>query len=117
MAKDVKGILGDFLRLDGVTAVAVVGRDGFVIESASKAKVDMEGLGAMVATAIGTSETLGSEFNMGSMEQYLVEFDRGKVIIAPAANDIFAVVTDATAVIGSVRYAVKKGLADLIKAL
>lgn len=117
MAKDLKEILSDFLRLDGVTAVAVVGRDGFVIENASSIKVDMEGLGAVVATAIGTSEALGSEFNMGDLSQYLVEFDKGKVLIAAAGDDILAVMTDATAVIGSVRYAVKKGVTDLVRAL
>lgn len=117
MAKDLKSILNDFLRIDGVNTVAVVGRDGFVIESATSAKIDMEGLGAMVATAIGTIEALGSEFSMGSMDQYLVEFDRGKVVIASAGNDILSIVTDSNAVIGSVRFAVKKGIGELVKAL
>lgn len=117
MAKDLKGILGDFLRIDGVSAAVVVGRDGFPIESALSSKVDVDGLGAMVATAIGTTEALGSEFALGGMEQFMVEFDRGKVLIAAAGDDILAIVTTANAVIGSVRYAVKKGLSDLIRAM
>ena len=40
-------ILGEFLKLDGVTAAAVAGRDGFVIESVVAGDVDIEALGAM----------------------------------------------------------------------
>ncbi len=117
MAKDVKGILSDFLKIDGVTAAAVVGRDGFVIESATSMKIDLEGLGAIVASGIGASENMGTELNLGALSQYLIEFDRGKVMIAAAGDDILAVVTDASAVIGSVRFNVKKGIDDLVKAL
>ncbi|HHM05038.1 MAG TPA: dynein regulation protein LC7 [Gammaproteobacteria bacterium] len=117
MAKNLAGVLSDFLKVNGVVAAALVGRDGFVIESAASENVNMEALGAMVATAIGTSEALGGEFELGAMSQYLVEFDRGKVVIATAGDDILALFTDATAVIGGVRYAVKKGISELLAAL
>ena len=71
----------------------------------------------MVATAIGTSESLGKEFNLGDMSQFLVEFAHGKVIIAAAGNDILAIFTDSTAVIGGVRYIVKKRIDTLIAAM
>ncbi len=117
MAKNLSEVLNDFLKINGVNAVALVGRDGFVIESAASDNVDMEALGAMVATAIGTSESLGGEFNLGGMTQYLAEFDHGKVIIATIGEDILALFTDATAVIGGVRYAVKKGVDELLNAM
>ena len=44
-------ILGEFLKLDGVTAAVVAGRDGFVIESVVAGDVDVEALGAMASTA------------------------------------------------------------------
>jgi uncharacterized protein len=117
MAKTVKEALADFLRIDGVTAVAVVGRDGFVIESASKLKLDADALGAVVASAIGASEMVGKDFHMGKLEQYLLEFETGKAIIAATGDDILVLTTDANAVIGSVRYAVKKGIDGLSKLL
>jgi uncharacterized protein len=117
MAKSVKESLAEFLRIDGVSAVAVVGRDGFVIESASKMKLDMDALGAVVASAIGASEMVGKDFAMGKLEQYLLEFEMGKAIIAAAGEDILVLTTDANAVIGSVRYAVKKGIDGLVKLL
>jgi predicted regulator of Ras-like GTPase activity (Roadblock/LC7/MglB family) len=54
---------------------------------------------------------------MGKLEQYLLEFETGKAIIAAAGEDILVLTTDANAVIGSVRYAVKKGVEGLIKLL
>ena len=117
MARDVKEILSDFLLNKGVSAVALVGRDGFVIESAADGEIDMDAMGAMVATAIGASESMGGEFNLGSLSQYLVEFDRGKIVIAAAGDDILGIFTDESAVIGGVRYAVKKGLDELVSAI
>ena len=109
-------VLGELMKVKGVTAVALVGRDGFVIESTSNNDVDMDALGAMVATAVGTAESLGQEFGLGAMEQYLSEFANGKVIMATALDDILAVFTDETAIIGGVRFAVKKNLPDVIAA-
>ena len=106
-------ILGDFLKIDGVKSAAVVGRDGFVIDSVESEKVDMEALGAMVAIAVGSAEKLGSEFELGTMEQYLVEYEHGKVAIATIGENILALVTDNSAVIGGVRFAVKRSIQSL----
>ena len=117
MAKTISDVLSRFMEINGVKSAALVGRDGFVVESVTTEKVDMEALGAMVATAIGASERLGTEFHLGGMSQYLVEFDHGKVLIATAGNDILALFTDANAVIGGVRYEVKKRISELVEAM
>ncbi|NOY73166.1 MAG: roadblock/LC7 domain-containing protein [Gammaproteobacteria bacterium] len=126
MSQSIADVLSGFLEVNGVKSVALVGRDGFVIESVSSDDVDtetsealeaLEALGAMVATAIGASETLGKEFNLGGMSQYITEFDNGKILIATAGNDILALFTDASAVIGSVRFAVRKRLNELLEAM
>jgi len=116
MENSLSQVLGQFIKVNGVTAVALVGRDGFVIESISNNDVDMDALGAMVATAVGTAESLGQEFGLGAMEQYLSEYANGKVIMATVIDDILAVFTDETAIIGGVRYAVKKHLPEVISA-
>jgi len=117
MAKSLDQVLSGFMNISGVSAVAVVGRDGFVIQSTATANVDMDALGAMVATAIGTAESLGREFGIGDLEQYLLEFKQGKIIMAAAKNDILAIKTDTTAVIGAIRYAVRKNIDEVIAAL
>jgi len=117
MERSITSVLSEFLDIGGVKSAAVVGRDGFVIDSVTTEKVDMEALGAMVATAIGTSEALGNEFNFGRMSQYLIEFEHGKVVIAAVGNDILAIFTDESAVIGGVRYLVKKKMPSLAEVM
>ena len=117
MAKTTKDVLKEFLNIDGVRAVAVVGRDGFVIENVSTDKLDTDALGAVVASAIGASEMIGKDFNLGKLDQYLLEFSNGKAIVATAGEYILVLITEASAVIGSVRYAVKKGIDGLVELL
>ncbi|MEK6749299.1 MAG: roadblock/LC7 domain-containing protein [Pseudomonadota bacterium] len=114
---DLNLALAELKKSIGVTAVALVGRDGFVIESVTNTELDMEAFGAMVATAIGTTENLGAEFDLGTMDQYLAEFQGGKVLMAAVHADILAVVTEPLAVIGAVRYAIRKNIPVVLKAM
>jgi predicted regulator of Ras-like GTPase activity (Roadblock/LC7/MglB family) len=117
MAKTTKEQLREFLAIPGVKGVAIVGRDGFVIEHVSVDKLDIDALGAVVASAIGAAEMIGRDFSMGKLDQYLLEFAGGKTIIATAGDYVLAIMTEPSAIIGSVRYAVKKGIDGLTKAL
>lgn len=113
MTGSIKEELQMFLDTDGVTAAAIVGRDGFVIESASSIQLDQDALGAVVASAIGASEMIGNDFQMGMLKQYLLEFETGKAIIATVGSEILVLITNASAIIGSVRYTVKKNIERL----
>ena len=110
-------VLNDFMCIEGVEAVALVGRDGFVIDSMSSLDLNMDALGAMVATSVGTSESLGKELNLGTMSQYMSEFTEGKVIMAPVKDDILAVFTNKSVVIGSIRYAIAGKIPKLASVL
>ncbi len=113
-----KQILGEFLNVDGVSAAVVVGRDGFVIESATSGKMDIDALGAMASTGIGTSEAMGRELGKGELTQMLVELDKGPIIISPLSRDeLIAIVADSTANLGRIRYEVKKNKERLVAAL
>ena len=72
--KMLKPLLEEFLKVEGVSAAVVVGRDGFVIESAVSGKVDIEALGAMASTGLGTSEVMGTTLGKGELSQMLVEW-------------------------------------------
>lgn len=113
-----KQILSEFLKLDGVSAAVVVGRDGFVIESAISGKVDIEALGAMASTGVGTSEAMGAELGKGTLTQLLVELENGPIILSPlSADELIAIVADHGANVGRVRYELKKNRERIIAAL
>mgnify|MGYP001636572569 CR=1 FL=1 len=50
-----KPLLEEFLKVEGVSAAVVVGRDGFVIESAVSGKVDIEALGIAGGIGLGAA--------------------------------------------------------------
>ena len=113
-----KPLLEEFLKLEGVSAAVVVGRDGFVIESAVSGKVDIEALGAMASTGLGTSEAMGNTLGKGELSQMLVELEKGPIILSPLSTDeLIAIVADTTANIGRIRYELKKNKERLIAAL
>jgi predicted regulator of Ras-like GTPase activity (Roadblock/LC7/MglB family) len=114
-----KELLKDMLDVEGVTTVVVVGRDGFVIEGISGGrKMDIEAVGAVVSTGIGSSEVMGRELNVGRMTQGLVEYEEGIITISFLGKDaILAVVADLNANLGNVRYQVKKRTPDIHSAL
>lgn len=113
-----KPLLEEFLKIEGVSAAVVVGRDGFVIESAVSGKVDIEALGAMASTGLGTSEAMGSTLGKGELSQMLVECEKGPVLLSPlSADELIALVADTTANIGRIRYELKKNKERIIAAL
>ena len=113
-----KQLLGEFLKIEGVAAAVVVGRDGFVIESAVSGKMDIDALGAMASTGMGTSEAMGKELGKGEIRQMLVELDKGPIILAPLSTDeLIAIVAENEANVGRVRYELKKSKERLVAAL
>ncbi len=104
MTKNLARALKELLKLDGVIAAVAVKDDGMVIEFVSTVDRDAEALAALAAMAVGAADSLGAELELGSITQYLAEFDNGKVLVAKAGDKLIAVITDSDAIIGAVRY-------------
>jgi len=113
-----KHLLREFLKIESVSAAVIIGRDGFVIESAVSGNVDLEALGAMASTGLGTSEAMGMSLEKGDLYQMLVELQNGPVLLAPLSPDeLIAVVADSASHIGRIRYDLKKNRERIIAAL
>lgn len=110
-------VLNTLLDLEGVTAVTVVGRDGFVIEHQSNADLDLDAVGAIVSTGFGASEVMSEEMNIGKMTQTMVECDLGKIIMADCDEAVLAVIMDSKAVIGKIRHNITKVIDELKKTI
>lgn len=111
--------LGRLLAIPGVRAVVLVGRDGLSIETSGRGDerfLDM--LGAMGASALGTTEALGHELGQGQTVGALLEFENALVSVDPV-GDFAAVVTLAenAASLGSIRQMVRGSRGELLRAL
>lgn len=116
MATNVKSVLNSLIRVSGIHEAVVVGRDGFVIEHLGD--MDAETTGAVVSTAIGTTETMGGELGQGDLFEMMAEYKEGTVIVAPIGLDgILGIAATEEANLGAVRHAVKKHIRELERAL
>ncbi len=117
--KSLNDLLNELIHIEGINTAVLVGRDGFIIEGlVSTGKLDAEAIGAVISTGIGSSEVMGRELQVGGLEQTMVEFNNGIIVINPVGeNTILAVVADLKSPLGNVRYQVKKRLPHIIEAL
>ena len=114
---DLKELLTEFTKLQGVNAVCLVGRDGFLLDSIAKTGFDAEMIGAIASSGFGTSESMGKQLGKGAMLMSMIEFDDGPVLFSPVGADaIFVIIADKDANLGMVRLKLKKHTSDLAAA-
>jgi uncharacterized protein len=104
-----RGILDALLKVDGVTAALVVGRDGFVIEAASADTLDGDAVGAIAASSLAAAEGMGEALKLGVLGSILIEFEQGPVAVTLVGPDaVLAVVGNQGTNLGRVRIEMKK---------
>ncbi len=114
----IEEILNALVAVQGIEAAVCVGRDGFVIEAAAAAGSDVDAIGAMVATGLGSAESVGRELNVGGLSQAMMEYDQGVIVMTAIGSDaILAVVAATSASLGNVRLQVRKRRVELEAAL
>lgn len=110
----IEEILKALVEVQGIEAAVCVGRDGFVIEAAAAANADVDAIGAMVATGLGSAESVGRELSVGSLSQAMMEYDNGVIVMTAIGTDaILSVVASTSASLGNVRLQVRKRKTEL----
>jgi len=108
-AGGLRGILDGLLKVEGVIAALVVGRDGFVIEAAVVNTLDTDSVGAIAASSLAASDAMGEALTLGALDAILIEYEQGPVALTPAGPDaVLAVVGDQSANLGRVRVEMRK---------
>lgn len=107
--EETKEILSVFTRLDGVNAVCLVGRDGFLVDSIVKKGVDAEMVGAIASGGFGSAEAMGKQLDKGNLTMTMLEFQEGPVMLAPVGEDTFlAVAASEEANLALIRLAIRR---------
>ena len=111
-------VLDEFMTIRGVSAAVIVGKDGIVIESAAASPMNVDAIGSMVSTCLGSSEVIGGTLSLGELHDMTVELDKGPVFLAPiTTNEIIAVVADTVGTVGHVRTELRKNRSRLVASL
>ncbi|MEW6137751.1 MAG: roadblock/LC7 domain-containing protein [Thermodesulfobacteriota bacterium] len=116
---NLKSQLNDMVKVEGITAAVIVGRDGFVIEGVSSdGSLDVESVGAVISTGLGSSEMMGRELNVGSLTQSMSEFSNGVLVMGTLGKDaLLCLVCSLEANLGNVRLQMKKRSPNMVAEL
>jgi uncharacterized protein len=116
---NLKQQLEDLIKVEGISTAVVVGRDGFVIDGATNgAGMDIEAVGAVISTGVGTAEIMGKELKVGTMSQGMVEYSDGIIVMNFLGKEaILACVAGTNANLGNVRYQIRKREPEIQAAL
>lgn len=110
--------LEDFLIVEGVTTVVVVGRDGFIIDAVSKGDLNIDDVGAVVSTGMGSSESMGIDLKVGNMNQGMLEYEDGIIFMKAISEDAILIIVSVPEVnLGMIRFQIKKRMGNIVAAL
>ncbi len=112
--RDSTEVMNDLLGIPGIDAVVVIGRDGFVIESAgSSTRVNIDELGASLAHAVNGIEEMGNELKVDRFQDMFIEYGRAVIMCRPVGDAVAAVITPDASKLGIIRHKTKKHFEEL----
>jgi len=115
---DLKALLAGVAELAGVSLIALIDREGALMEVAGGLLPEAELAGALAACLVESTDGVGRALTQGRLQSLILEYDSGVVLLnAVGAGAMLAVVLGDPAVLGKVRYHVKKALPDLVRAV
>ena len=115
---DLKALLAGVAELAGVSLTALIDREGALMEVAGGLLPEAELAGALSACLVEATDGVGRALTQGRLQSLILEYDAGVVLLnAVGAGAMLAVVLGDPAVLGKVRYHVKKALPDLVRAV
>ncbi len=116
---NVGDLLGRMLAIPGVRTTVVVGREGLPIEARGRGDQRFyDALGALGASALGTTEALGRELGQGATIGALLEFEDALVSVDPlGAYALVVTLADSAASLGRVRHTLRASHDELLRAL
>jgi len=115
---DLKALLAGVAELPGVSLTALVDREGALMEAAGGLLPEAALAGALAACLVASTGDVGRALAQGRLQSVILEYDAGVVLLnAIGEVAMLAIVLGDPAVLGKVRYHVKKALPDLVRAV
>ena len=109
-------ILQDIINTSGARAAVVVGRDGFVIETAgSLGSIDLDTLGASVAMLLSGAESMGSELHIDIFHTLTLEASNAMIMCSPVGDALLVILASDSKTLGMIRLQVKKHAPSLVQ--
>jgi CheY-like chemotaxis protein/predicted regulator of Ras-like GTPase activity (Roadblock/LC7/MglB family) len=115
---DLKVLLDGVAQLPGVSLTALIDREGALMEAAGGLLPEAALAGALASCLVDSTDGVGQALAQGRLQSVILEYEAGVVLLnAVGESAMLAVVLGDPAVLGKVRYHVKKALPDLVRAV
>ena len=115
---DLKVLLDGVAQLPGVSLTALIDREGALMEAAGGLLPEAALAGALASCLVDSTGGVGQALAQGRLQSVILEYEAGVVLLnAVGESAMLAVVLGDPAVLGKVRYHVKKALPDLVRAV
>lgn len=113
-AEDVSRVLADLRRAGEIRALAVVSREGILVDSDIPGDVHPETFAAMSAVMLSAAETACLEISHVTPDKLIVETDVGRLVIMGAGERLMLVVlADAAVGLGHLTVEMSRAVARL----
>lgn len=110
-------LLDQVAAIKGVGSAAVVSGDGFLLEGSSNNDVDLDFIGGLIASGMASSRALASLLGEGGVQQAMIEFEQGPVLLVPLPNGddgyTMVVTLDNAGTLGRVRFQLRRLLPEI----
>lgn len=114
----IRDLVATIRRFDGVTAAAVLGRDGLLIDHDADGGLDAEQVAAHVPTMLQSADELGTAAAAGPLQTAILEHQDAIAVLAAMSPDVvLLVLVRSDANIGALVYDIRRhraGLAALV---
>jgi len=107
-------VLQEILNVPGIKALVVVGRDGFVIETAGTlGALDLDTLGASVAMLLSGAESMGAEMKLSAFNTLTLEAANAMIMCTPVGEALLVILAPDSKTLGMIRLQIKKNIPRL----
>jgi len=116
---NLKDALSRLLAIPGVRATVLVGRDGLPIDSAGRGDERFhDSVGAMGASALGTTEALGHALGSGRTIAVLLEYEDAFVSVDPLSEyAVLVTLAESAASLGLIRHTLHASRQEILRLL
>jgi uncharacterized protein len=113
-------LLNDALAIKGVTSAAVVSSDGLILEGASHDERNLGHVGGLITSALASSRALSGLLGDGELQQAMIEYENGPVLILPLSvredAPVMVATLQSSAVLGRARLQLRRLVPEVAKA-
>ncbi len=108
MSSDMRKIVEDLIRVEGVIGSLLVGKDGLVVASTLLDPEDAEVLGAMSAAIYGEIDKSTKRIGVGTLVDAIIDAQEGSILLLEAKDLILVVITQRMVNLGLVKMEMRR---------